>query len=141
MVQGEYLRVNRQAIRIDVRLRGESSTCCGVNLAFAALRVWCVSFAELVRHFRQAVHSSLKQGRLLSKWVRAITFGQIEERLALTFGSGGGSATCCGVNLASAALRVWCVLRVRCFSFAQLFGIFSAGCDPVCFQGTEFLRL
>jgi hypothetical protein len=74
MVQGEYLRVNRQAIRIDVRLRGESSTCCGVNLAFAALRVWCV-------------------------------------------------------------------LRVRCFSFAQLFGIFSAGCDPVCFQGTEFLRL
>jgi hypothetical protein len=115
MVQGEYLRVNRQAIRIDVRLRGESSTCCGVNLAFAALRVWCVSFAELVRHFRQAVHSSLKQGRLLSKWVRAITFGQIEERLALTFGSGG----VCYLLWGEPGLR--CVAGVVCVEGAVFF--------------------
>jgi hypothetical protein len=34
---GRYFRVGLESICIDVRAAGESSACCGVNLAFAVL--------------------------------------------------------------------------------------------------------
>jgi hypothetical protein len=37
MERQEYFRVDRQWKRVDGRLGGEQSACCGVNLAFAAL--------------------------------------------------------------------------------------------------------
>jgi hypothetical protein len=38
----EYFRVNRSSIRTDGRAAGDHAACYGVNLAFAAAKVWFV---------------------------------------------------------------------------------------------------
>src|ERR1700691_6570898 len=45
LVQGITFGASAESFRIDVRVAGESSACCGVNLAVARLGFWVLGFA------------------------------------------------------------------------------------------------